>query len=70
MEVILQTTDVTQISYVKMLLLSEGIQLYIFDESISLLEGSLNIFPIRLMVSGRDFQEAKGILVEHGILTS
>ena len=69
MKAILQTTDITQISYVKMLLYSEGIQVYVFDENISVLEGSINIFPVRVMVSTSDFVEAKNILVENGILT-
>ena len=68
MEVILQTTDITQIPYAKMLLSSEGIQAYVFDQNISLLEGSINMFPIRLMVSDSDYSKAKDILTENGIL--
>ena len=68
MEVILRTTDITQIPYVKMLLSSEGINAFVFDENISLLEGSINIFPIRVMVSVSDALKAKNILVENGIL--
>ena len=68
MEVILRTTDITQISYVKMLLSSEEIDVFVFDENISLLEGSINIFPIRVMVSVSDALKARNILVENGIL--
>jgi len=68
MEVILRTTDITQIPYVKMLLSSEGINVFVFDENISLLEGSINIFPIRVMVSVSDALKARNILVENGIL--
>lgn len=68
MEVILRTTDITQIPYVKMLLSSEGINAFVFDENISLLEGSINIFPIRVMVSLSDALKARNILVENGIL--
>ena len=68
MEVILRTTDITQIPYVKMLLSSEGINAFVFDENISLLEGSINIFPIRVMVSVSDASKARNILVENGIL--
>jgi hypothetical protein len=68
MEVILRTTDITQIPYVKMLLSSEGINAFVFDENISLLEGSLNIFPIRVMVSVSDALKSRNILVENGIL--
>ena len=68
MEVILRTTDITQIPYVKMLLSSEGINAFVFDENISLLEGSINIFPIRVMVSASDALKARNILLENGIL--
>jgi hypothetical protein len=68
MEVILRTTDITQIPYVKMLLSSEGINAFVFDENISLLEGSINIFPIRVMVSVSDAVKARNILLENGIL--
>ena len=68
MEVILRTTDITQIPYVKMLLSSEGINAFVFDENISLLEGSINIFPIRVMVSVSDALKARNILHENGIL--
>ena len=68
MEGILQTTDITQIPYVKMLLSSEGINAFVFDENISLLEGSINIFPIRVMVSVSDALKARNILLENGIL--
>ena len=68
MEVILRTTDITQIPYVKMLLSSEGINAFVFDENISLLEGSINIFPMRVMVSASDALKARNILLENGIL--
>ena len=68
MEVILRTTDIIQIPYVKMLLSSEGINAFVFDENISLLEGSINIFPIRVMVSVGDSLKARNILLENGIL--
>ena len=68
MEEILRTTDITQIPYVKMLLSSEGINAFVFDENISLLEGSINIFPIRVMVSVGDSLKARNILLENGIL--
>jgi len=68
MEVILRTTDITQIPYVKMLLSSEGINVFVFDENISLLEGSINIFPIRVMVSVSDALKARNVIVENGIL--
>ena len=68
MEVILRTTDITQIPYVKMLLSSEGVNAFVFDENISSIEGSINIFPIRVMVAVSDALKARNILLENGIL--
>ena len=68
MEVIFQTTDITQIPFVKMLLSSEGIEAYVFDQNISVLEGSINIFPIRIMVLVKDSEVANRVLKENGIL--
>ena len=69
MEVILQTTDITQIPFVKMLLSSQGIQSFVFDNNMSVLEGSINILPIRVMVLSSDSEIAKSILKDNGILT-
>ena len=69
MEVILQTTDITQIPFVKMLLSSQGIQAFVVDSNMSALEGSINILPIRVMVLSSDFVTARNILIENGILT-
>ncbi len=67
MKVILETTDITQVSFVKMLLSSEGIEVHVLDQNMSVLEGSINIFPIRLTVSQSDFNIASDILKELGI---
>ena len=69
MEVILQTTDITQIPFVKMLLSSQGIQVFVFDRNMSVLEGSINILPIRVMVLSSDSEVAQGILKANGIST-
>ena len=67
MEVILQTTDITQIPFVKMLLSSQGIQSFVIDQNMSMLEGSINILPIRVMVLSSDSSIARSILNENGI---
>jgi hypothetical protein len=51
-----------------MLLSSEGVNAFVFDENISSIEGSINIFPIRVMVAVSDALKARSILVENGIL--
>ena len=67
MEVILLTTDITQIPFVKFLLSSEGIEAYVFDEHMSSIEGSINILPIRIMVLSSDVTIARNILKRNGI---
>ena len=69
MEVILQTTDISQIPFVEMLLSSQGIQAFVLDRNMSVLEGSINILPIRVMVLSSDSVIAKSILKENGIST-
>ena len=67
MEVILLTTDITQVPFVKMLLSSEGIQAYTFDDHMSSIEGSIDILPIRVMVLSSDVCTARNILKSNGI---
>ena len=69
MEVILETTEITLIPYVKMLLSSEGIKVFIFDQNMSTLEGSINVLPTRIMVASKDFKFAKAILSENGLIS-
>lgn len=69
MEVILETTEITLIPYVKMLLSSEGIKVFIFDQNMSMLEGSINVLPIRIMVASKDVKFAKVILSENGLIS-
>ena len=69
MEVILKTTDITQVSFVKMLLSSEGIEVHVLDQNMSLLEGSINILPMRIMVLSSEYNAAKTILNLNGIET-
>ena len=68
MKGILHTTDITQIPFVKMLLSCEGIEAHSFDQNISSLQGSINIFPVRIMVLTKDYASATRILKENGIL--
>ena len=69
MEVILKTTDITQVSFVKMLLSSEGIEVHVLDQNMSLLEGSINILPMRIVVLSSEYNAAKTILNLNGIET-
>ena len=65
----MKTTDITQVSFVKMLLSSEGIEVHVLDQNMSLLEGSINILPMRIMVLSSEYNAAKTILNLNGIET-
>ena len=69
MEVILKTTDITEVSYVKMLLSCEGIGVHVLDQNMSSLEGSINVFPMRIVVLSSESSAARRILNLNGILT-
>ena len=52
-----------------MLLSSEGIKVFIFDQNMSMLEGSINVLPTRIMVASKDVKFAKAILSENGLIS-
>ena len=50
MDVVLLTTDPVRLSWARAVLAAEGIDSLVFDEQMSLAEGSIGAFPRRLMV--------------------
>ena len=70
MEVILKTTDISVVTFVEMLFSSEGIPFHVLDRNMSVLEGSINIFPISVMVLDSDYDVARDILEDNGISTT
>jgi len=69
MKLLLQTTNPATLSFVKDLLEQEDIKAFVFDENISITEGSIGIFPRRIMVIDEDLERArallKGVDLEH-----
>ncbi len=66
MKELLRTNDMAQLSWFQALLDCEGIQAVVFDTHTSILEGSANAIPRRLMVVDEDFDAAKRVLTEAG----
>lgn len=62
MKTILKTNDPVLLSFAKNLLDEAGIGAVIFDESMSIMDGSLGILPRRLVVSDEEEAEARLIL--------
>jgi len=67
MEELLRTTDPTLVPYAQALLDAEGIDCFLFDVNMSILEGSLGILPRRIMVLRKDLHRARTVLRANGI---
>ena len=67
MKILMRTTNPTVISYVKHLLGEAGIMAFVMDENISILEGSIGIFPRRIMVGDDDLDDALKIIQKNDL---
>lgn len=66
MKELLRTNDPVLLSWLTALLASEGIEALVLDNHTSVLEGSINAIPRRLMVLAEDYDQAKRVLREAG----
>lgn len=64
---LLRTNDAVIISFVESLLRDAGIDCFVADRNMSILDGSIGILPRRIMVGEGDLDEARRILVDAGI---
>ena len=64
MKELLRSNNLVEISYVTSILKSEGIEVHILDNNMSIVEGSGMAIPRRLMVSEADFILARNLLKE------
>jgi hypothetical protein len=67
MRSILETTDAVVVSYVEALLREAGIGLHVADVNMSSVEGSIGIFPRRVLVKEDQWHKARRILVDAGL---
>lgn len=67
MEEVLRTTDPTLVPFATALLKGEGIDCFALDTNISIVEGSIGVFPRRLMVRSQDLEEARRVLRDNGV---
>lgn len=58
MKMLFESQDPVLISYVRNVLEQDDIMSFIFDENISMMEGSIGAFQKRVMVIDDDFEEA------------
>jgi hypothetical protein len=59
---VLKTNDPVLLDFARVLLADAGIEAVIFDNHMSVMDGSLGILPRRLMVADADVARAEGIL--------
>lgn len=59
---VFRTNDLVALSFAEALLKGEGIASLRFDQNISVMEGSIGVFPRRLMVDDDDEAAAKDLL--------
>jgi hypothetical protein len=66
MKELLRTNDPVLISWLQVLLRDEGIESFVFDAHMSILEGSAGAIPRRLMVIDDDLSRTRRLLTEAG----
>jgi len=66
MKQLLNTTDPADMAFAKTLLQGEDIDCFEMDVNMSMLEGSIGIFPRRLLVRDADYAAARRALVDNG----
>ena len=67
MEEILRTNEALEITFATAMLKGEGISYFVLGENMAVLEGSIGVFPRRLMVASEDAFLARKILQDNGI---
>ena len=67
MRELILTYDLVLISYVEALLTGHGIEAMVFDRNISLMEGSIGVFPRRIVVAQESWARARRILEHAGL---
>jgi tRNA1(Val) A37 N6-methylase TrmN6 len=66
MKELLRTTDLVRLSWLTALLADQQIQAFVLDTHTSVLEGSANAIPRRLLVSDHDYEAATRLFAEAG----
>ncbi len=67
MKELLRTNDPTVIAFATALLDGEGIDCFVLDANISVLEGSIGILPRRMMVAEADLEDAQNAMRDNGV---
>jgi len=63
---LLKTNDMTLIAFVEALLKDAEIPYQVFDQNMSVIEGSIGILPRRVLVPSESLMEARTIITDAG----
>lgn len=61
---VLKTNDPVLLNFAQVVLSDAGIAAAVFDNHMSIMDGSLGILPQRLMVTDADYERARSVLSE------
>ena len=64
MRVLIKSNNPVQLNFAQALLKDAGIACFLFDEQMSVMEGSLGVLPRRLMVADEDYAHAAFLVRE------
>jgi hypothetical protein len=64
---LVRTNDVVLVSAIGALLDGAGIDYFVLDQNMSIIEGSLGIIPRRILVIDDDLTAARGVLTDAGL---
>lgn len=67
MRELMRTNDTVVVGLARSLLEAEGVLVMVADDNMSVLEGSIGMFPQRLLVVSSEFDEARTVLLEAGL---
>ena len=67
MKELIKTNDPTVLAFATALLTGEGIDHFVLDVHMSMLEGSIGILPRRIMVPNDDITRARRAMRDNGI---
>ena len=67
MKQVMRTNNMADMAFARALLQGEGIDCFEMDVNMSILEGSIGIFPRRLLVREADFDRAARALRDNGL---
>ncbi|MEO9612709.1 MAG: DUF2007 domain-containing protein [Nitratireductor sp.] len=64
---LVRTNDPVVISFIEALLRDAGIEFFVADQNMSVVEGSLGVLPRRVLVSSETVARARRLLADAGI---